>query len=256
MTVHRRTPIESRSKRSERRRLKTGARRTRCRSRSRRRARCSGSRPVPQTWFRNRYNDTRRLAYGNLDSSLHSLMMGPEMGSFRCFILANGAVCGRSRSAPTFILTEESELDLDASTEAAEKTRPLSSVTGGAKWASVESSQAWPQGMFPPPAWQIPSALLKQVSASDEVWAANVENKRSTAELPQSEQAVEFSDCSRRLRTISSNLVPQSKHWYSKDWHVKLSQTKVSGRPGDIESRRGARFQRAVGLSSPTFPNR
>ncbi len=70
--------------------------------------------------------------------------------------------------------------------------------------------------MFPPPAWQIPSALLKQVSASDEVWAANVENRRSTAELPQSEQAVEFSDCSRRLRTISSNLVPQSKHWYSK----------------------------------------
>ena len=89
-------------------------------------------------------------------------------------------------------------------------------MTGGAKWASVESSQAWPQGMFPPPAWQIPSALLKQVSASDEVWAANVENRRSTAELPQSEQAVEFSDCSRRLRTISSNLVPQSKHWYSK----------------------------------------
>ena len=87
LTVHRRTPIESWLKMSERRRLKTGARRTRCRSRNRRRARCSGSRPVPQTWFRNRYNDTRRSAYGNLDSSLHSLMMGPEMGSFCCFIL-------------------------------------------------------------------------------------------------------------------------------------------------------------------------
>ena len=70
--------------------------------------------------------------------------------------------------------------------------------------------------MSPPPAWQIPSALLKHVSRSGEVWAANVDNRRSTAELPQSEQAVEFSDCSRRLSTSSSNLVPQSKHWYSK----------------------------------------
>ena len=83
-------------------------------------------------------------------------------------------------------------------------------------FAWVRFAYAWPQGMVPPPAWQIPSALLKQVSVSDEVWAANVDSRRSTAELPQSEQAVEFSDCSRRLRTISSNLVPQSKHWYSK----------------------------------------
>ena len=95
--------------------------------------------------------------------------------------------------------------------------------------------QAWPQGMFPPPAWQIPSALLKHVSPLGAVWAANVDNRRSTAELPQSEQEVEFSDCSRRLSTSSSNLVPQSKHWYSKiGISSKLSLTGVSDRPGDV----------------------
>ncbi len=123
LTVHRRTPIESWLKMSERRRLKTGARRTRCRSRSRRRARCSGSRSVPQTWFRNRYNDTRRSAYGNLDSSLHSLMMGPEMGSFCRFNLPTASYLDAAEGDPKFILTEESKLNLHASTEAAENTR-------------------------------------------------------------------------------------------------------------------------------------
>ena len=102
LRARRRGPMESRLKTSERRRLKTGDRRTRCRSRNRRPVRCSGSKPVPQTWSRNRYNDTRRSAYGNLDSSLRFYLRSRgrarkwvRLGSFRLRVAAgHGSAAG------------------------------------------------------------------------------------------------------------------------------------------------------------------